>query len=237
MSSFGSVLNQAFSDQWGQVLAPREMAKSNVNAIISSPASEFQQYLVLLSQQHLSQIDMSSQGMKGNERALGVGFLPAGGASASTHAEEYLLDNWDNPDHLPELSSNDQRMLSMLDAGHAGKDHHVTYQEARWWWKNGGGETLIVDGRALGTIEVGGRLMVSPFPFLDDLKVHGHVSINPGNGRIYDGYYDFEPRTMANPNNNPLIAIRNSLNLQAIEEHGAGTPFEIEYRYEDKYFR
>lgn len=128
----------------------------------------------------------------------------------------------------------EQRMQNMLADGHAGIGHELTYEEAKWWWRNANGKTLTVDGRELSVMNVGGEF-ATPWP-LDDLKVHGHVTTNPANGRIYDGMYDFEPRVMPNPGNSPRIAMRNYLNQRAIEQHGPGTPFEIQYRYEDSFF-
>ena len=128
----------------------------------------------------------------------------------------------------------EKRMQEMLKTGNAGAGHELTYKEAIWWWRNANGATLTVDGRELSVINIGGEF-AAPFP-LDDLKVHGHVTTNPANGRIYDGMYDFEPRVMPNPNNQMKITIRNMLNEAAIKQHGAGTPFEIQYRYEDSDF-
>lgn len=129
----------------------------------------------------------------------------------------------------------EDRMQQMLADGHAGIGHELTYDEAKWWWQNANGKTLTVDGRELSSMSVGGGEFATPWP-LDDLKVHGHVTTNPANGRIYDGMYDFEPRVMPNPNSSPRIALRNYLNLRAIEQHGPGKPFEIQYRYDDSYF-
>ncbi|WP_345552509.1 hypothetical protein [Microbulbifer aestuariivivens] len=126
-------------------------------------------------------------------------------------------------------------MQTMLSNGHAGKGHKLTWEESKWWWTNAEGKALTVDGRVLSTMEVSGSEFVVPLP-LDDLKVHGHVATNPENGRIYDGYFDFEPRVMPNPNYSPVIFMRNILNDAAIREVGPGTPYEIQYRYEDKYF-
>lgn len=128
----------------------------------------------------------------------------------------------------------EDRMQQMLQNGHAGIGHELTYEEAKWWWANANGQTLTVDGRVLSTTDIGAEF-ATPWP-LDDLKVHGHVTTNPANGRIYDGMYDFEPRVMPNPNYSPRIAMRNYLNERAIEQHGPGNPFEIQYRYEDSFF-
>ncbi|WP_444997555.1 hypothetical protein [Aliikangiella sp. IMCC44359] len=48
--------------------------------------------------------------------------------------------------------------------------------------------------------------------------------------------YEFAPRIMDNPSGNEIITMRNLLNLQAIKEHGSGTPYLIRYRYEDEHF-
>lgn len=165
--------------------------------------------------------------------------------------------------------------------GHAGEGHHVTYNESRYWWKHGNGQTLTVDGMMLDPIQlriidgpktnavrrwlypklikasfeypilsipifgvmstdylvhkINFGTVVSPWGMgrLDDLKVHGHVTLNPENNRIYDGWYDFN--SMAG-SINPLVFLRERLNNRAIVEHGFGTPFEIQYRYESKYF-
>jgi hypothetical protein len=127
----------------------------------------------------------------------------------------------------------ENRMSEMLNDGHAGKGHGLTYQESKWWWRNANGKTLTVDGRELSVWDIGGEF-AAPLP-LNDLKVHGHVTTNPNSGRIYDGIYDFN--MMPNPNGQWKIYIRNVLNVKAIKQHGAGTPFEIQYRYEDKYFK
>ncbi|WP_157608225.1 hypothetical protein [Teredinibacter turnerae] len=128
----------------------------------------------------------------------------------------------------------ERRMQAMLKTGNAGAGHELTYKEAIWWWRNANGATLTVDGRELFVINIGGEF-VAPFP-LGDLKVHGHVTTNPANDRIYDGMYDFEPRVMPNPNDQMKITIRNMLNEAAINQHGPGTPFEIQYRYEGSDF-
>ena len=82
----------------------------------------------------------------------------------------------------------------------------------------------------LGVIDVEGEFAV-PWT-LDDLKVHSHVTTNSANGSIYDGMYDFDIK----PNGEIKMSIRNYLNAEAIKQHGAGTPFQIQYRYEDKFF-
>ena len=128
----------------------------------------------------------------------------------------------------------EERMQQMLANGHAGIGHELTYEEAKWWWKNANGKTLTVDGRELSVLDIGSEF-ATPWP-LDNLKVHGHVTTNPVNGRIYDGMYDFEPRVMPNPNYSPKIAMRNYLNERAIAQHGSGNPFEIQYRYDDSFF-
>jgi hypothetical protein len=122
------------------------------------------------------------------------------------------------------------RMEKMFQAGNAGKGHILTYEEAKWWWTYGKGKTLRVDGRELSTIDFGLGDFVFPWP-LDSLKVHGSVTPNPKNGRIFDGMYDFDPKP--NPNYNPQLWIRNILNDMAIDEHGTGTPYEIQYIYND----
>lgn len=108
-------------------------------------------------------------------------------------------------------------------------------REAKWWLRNANGKTSTVDGRELSSILVGDSEFVAPWP-LDDLKVHRHVITNPQNERIYDGKYDFEPRVMPNSNYKPIVIMRNILNEAAIRQHGSGTPFEIQYRYEASYF-
>jgi hypothetical protein len=126
-----------------------------------------------------------------------------------------------------------ERMQVMLARGHAGKGHRLSYVEAQWWWRSANGKSLIVDGRMLSVWNVGGEF-ASPFP-LDDLKVHGHVTTNKSNGRIFDGMYDFDRKP--NPDNQIKMAVRNMLNEIAIWEHGKGVPYEIEYRYDDKFFK
>ncbi|WP_412972450.1 RHS repeat domain-containing protein [Glaciecola sp. MF2-115] len=131
------------------------------------------------------------------------------------------------------------RMQEVLRVGHAGKNHHLTYEEAMWLYQNGNGTAISVDGNVLDILEVGGSKIATPFPYIDDLKVHGHVSTyvtESGEVRIKDGPYDFHPRIMKNPTNSPITAMRNLLNLRAIKEHGEGTPFMINYKYEDRDF-
>lgn len=100
---------------------------------------------------------------------------------------------------------------------------------------------MYTDGSVLTPIAVqiatfgGGRIaltryMASPFPRLDDLKVHGSTAINRANGRIYWGAYDFNAENPAWYN--PLGQLREYLNNQAIIEHGEGTPFQIRYNYD-----
>ena len=127
----------------------------------------------------------------------------------------------------------ENQMLNMFVNGNAGKGNKLTYEQAKWWWRNAGGKPLVVDGRELSVWDVGAEI-AAPFP-LDDLKVHGHVQTSPA-GRIYDGKYDFAPEVMKNPDYELRVYFRNWFNKQAIEEHGPGTPFEIEYRYEDTDF-
>ena len=128
----------------------------------------------------------------------------------------------------------EKRMQEMLKTGNAGAGHELKYRKAIWWWRHANGKTLTVDGRELSVINIGGEF-AAPFP-LDDLKVHGHVTTNPANGRIYDGDYDFEPRVMLNSDNELRITIRNILNEAAIKQHGPGKPFKIQYRYGDSDF-
>ncbi|WP_120497598.1 hypothetical protein [Kiloniella sp. EL199] len=141
----------------------------------------------------------------------------------------------------------DDKMFRMFVDGHAGKGNKLTYEQAKWWWRNAGGKPLVVDGRELKVWKVGDEHEIAaptslddPWS-LDDLKVHGHVSTNPKNGRIWDGKYDFKPREMSVPEDAGIVdkirvGSRNFLNERAIDEHGKGTPFWIRYRYEDKDF-
>ena len=120
------------------------------------------------------------------------------------------------------------RMKKMSGLGKAGKGHALTYRESNWLWKFGKGEDMHVDGKALKSLEVPGRYMASPFPRLDDLKVHGSVSLN-NNGEIQDGRYDFNDQNVRWYD--AVGHIRNYLNNQAIEEHGEGQSFMIKYDY------
>jgi len=132
----------------------------------------------------------------------------------------------------------EERMHEMVRTGHAGIGHRLSYKEAIWLWQNGDGTEITVDGRALSTTEVMGRLMADPGPLfttIDDLRVHGHVSLDE-NGELKDGMYDFEPGWMLNEDLNPIIMARNLLNQAAILQNGEGTPFLIKYGYEDSDF-
>ena len=131
--------------------------------------------------------------------------------------------------HIRNKRAFEARMHKMVATGHAPVGHQLTYAEAKWWWRNAGGQTLVIDGR-----EVDHIFKKYGFP-LNNLQVHGHVSVSPINGRIHDGDYDFEPTHMGGMANlNPIVTVRNYLNGIAIYEHGAGNPFHIEYRYTDQ---
>lgn len=127
------------------------------------------------------------------------------------------------------------KMAPVLENGGVlGKGIELTWQDSLWWWRNANGMTLTIDGRILDVWNIFGEF-AAPTP-LDDLKVHGHVTTNPDNGRIYDGTFEFEPRVMDGAWYNLKVQMRNRLNLTAIQEAGPGTPFEIQYRYEDSFF-
>jgi hypothetical protein len=132
----------------------------------------------------------------------------------------------------------ENRMQAMLKAGYAGDGHRLTYKESKWWWRNAGGKTLSIDGSTVDTLDlnsVGLDEWASPIPYLDNLRVHGHVTTIEG--RIYDGKYDFDyqyPKNMLNPIGVLKTGYRNLLNAAAILEHGKGTPFEIQYMYKSQ---
>jgi len=120
------------------------------------------------------------------------------------------------------------RMEGVANSGEAGKGHALTYRETNWLWKFGNGNDIKVDGDVLKPLQVPGRIIASPFPRLDDLKVHGSISLNQ-KGEINKGLYDFN-----NQNVRWFDAvghIRNYLNNQAIMEHGTGQQFMINYDY------
>jgi hypothetical protein len=116
-----------------------------------------------------------------------------------------------------------------------GEGRALTYPEAVWLWRNGGGAPAIVDGNMLWAEDMPlfGK-MVLPLP-LDDLKIYGHVGINSANGRIYFDTYDFDyhkPSGLLDVGTH----IRNVLTNTAISQHGSGTPFQLQIRYDSEYF-
>jgi len=60
--------------------------------------------------------------------------------------------------------------------------------------------------------------------------VHGQVSINPTNGRIYDQYFDFEMHGR-NFYDDGFLGIRNAATKYGHMLVGSGQKFEIRYRY------
>lgn len=122
------------------------------------------------------------------------------------------------------------RMINVRENSHAGEGHALTYRETNWLWKFGGGDDIHVDGNVLNLLEVPGRTIVSPFPRLDDLKVHGSVAVN--NGEIQNEDYDFNPQEVRWYDG--VGHIRNFLNEEAIKQHGAGEEFQLIFDYGDK---
>ena len=120
------------------------------------------------------------------------------------------------------------RMQEMHKRGYAPKGHALTYRETNWWWKFGNGDSIKVDGNVLKPLEVPGRIIASPFPRLDDLKVHGSISLNQKN-EINKGLYDFNSQNVRWYD--AVGHIRNYLNNQAITEHGEGQESMINYDY------
>jgi hypothetical protein len=153
--------------------------------------------------------------------------------NAEVYNRETMFMSYVNERIAKEQASFDAYMQGMLTAGHAGKGHHLTYRESTWLWRNGGGAPIVVDGRVITVWNVTGEF-AAPFP-LDDLKVHGHVTTNRVNNRIFDGRYDFN--VIPNPDWQLKMGIRNVLNRMAISEHGAGDSYWINYRYTDADFK
>jgi hypothetical protein len=129
----------------------------------------------------------------------------------------------------------ERRMATMLTNGHAGIGHRLTYREAIWWWGNAAGKPLIVDGRVLTTdnwmSSLSGYKIVGPDIF-DDVRVHGKASVFAG--RIVDEMYDFDTQPWGS---NPVQWARNVLTPIAKWQNGAGTNFQIRFRYNDAYFQ
>ena len=118
------------------------------------------------------------------------------------------------------------KMNEMMANGSAGVGYSLTYDEAIYLFRYNFGNTFRVDGRVLNTVTRLGHEMASN---LNDLKVHGHMT-TADNGRIYDGWYDFESHGWSW---NPVAIARAILTPIASLQHGDGLIFEIEYRYED----
>lgn len=108
------------------------------------------------------------------------------------------------------------------------KDGRLTPLEARKHFKKGNGQPIIVDQGKLTVIyrrnpDGSSRAIVYG---IEDYAVHGQVSINPENMRIYDAPYEFE----WHPNNSVGNMLRNYGNIFGRALNGDGTPFMIQYR-------
>ncbi|MGJ8679422.1 RHS repeat domain-containing protein [Paraglaciecola sp.] len=116
-----------------------------------------------------------------------------------------------------------------------GKGEKITYAQAVWLWRYGGGRRAVVNGNnysnnniftMTGLVSLVTASSDRFTPFGDATKVFG--SENFINGKL-DGVstYDFDFKTSGIIN----LMIRNPLNQQAIYEHGAGQSFDIEFDY------
>lgn len=127
-------------------------------------------------------------------------------------------------------------MQGMLEAGHAGEGHNLTYKEAIWWWQNANGKPLTVDGRVLTTdnwmSSVSGLTVVGP-DIYDDIRVHGKGRLD-SSGHLTDGAYDFDRQHWGS---NPVQWARNVLTPIAEWQNGQGTEYMIRYRYDNEYFK
>ncbi len=111
-----------------------------------------------------------------------------------------------------------------------GKGEKITYAQAVWLWRFGGGRGVIVDNDMYTNnnifSKVSGLSLITAAgdhwsPYGDATKVFGSEKVI--NGRMTRSTYDFDFKTSGFIN----LTIRNYLNQQAIYEHGAGTPYDI----------
>jgi len=108
------------------------------------------------------------------------------------------------------------------------QDGHLTLDEANAWYRYGNGQTLTVDGNKLSYIRTGltdSKGRYTAIVVGTDYLVHGQVTINEANGRIFDGYYDFEMHGNL---------IRDFATRLGHMVAGQGKPYLIQYRYKEK---
>ncbi|WP_233267372.1 RHS repeat-associated core domain-containing protein [Paraglaciecola sp. L3A3] len=117
-----------------------------------------------------------------------------------------------------------------------GKGEKMTYAQAVWLWRYGGGRGVVLDGNnysnnniytKTGLVSLVTAVDVYWHPYGDATKVFG--SENFSNGRLVGtSTYDFDFKSSGPVN----LLFRNPLNQAAIYEHGAGMPFDIGFKYD-----
>ncbi len=106
-------------------------------------------------------------------------------------------------------------------------DGHLTFTEARAWYKAGNGQQVAVDASRLTVMltknsDGSVRAAVTGADWL----VHGNVTVNFKNMKIFDGLYDFE----WHPMNNSQDVLRNAQNVGGRLINGSGVPYWIHYQ-------
>ncbi|KJY95832.1 RHS repeat domain-containing protein [Pseudoalteromonas ruthenica] len=136
------------------------------------------------------------------------------------------------PDSIHDMADVGRRAANMIRTGHAGIGKELLYEESWFLYKFAPkGFSLNVDGRVIGNW----GSIASPFP-LDSTKVHGHISFDK-NGRLKSGWYDFQQILQPHKTWDAKTYSRNRLNRIAIEQHGVGNRFMINYKYNDSDFQ
>lgn len=131
----------------------------------------------------------------------------------------------------------EEHMQNMLANGYAGDGHHLTIEEAYWWWKHAAGTTLIVDGSVLTSDgwlnRIFGWDMVGPS--WSDTSVHGSEETDT-DGRLTTAVFDWDHKPFFEslwPQDVLKRSARNYLNWNGRQEFGPGTPFIIRFRYDE----
>ncbi len=132
--------------------------------------------------------------------------------------------------------------VDRVDAWDLNNDGRLSYRESINWWKNGNGVSIVIRNASyLQTQRTGfnhkmnnGKSKYSAFVLgIDNYMVHGQVQVNPANGHIYDGLYNFEMHGTDRYYhlNDGIFGFRDRFTQLGALFAGKGQSYWIKYRY------
>jgi hypothetical protein len=180
-----------------------------------------------------------------NKRAKKIR-LPNKNREDSEYIEEPKESIVDNRDNAKTQNSKEKKVYGKdyiyLEDIDKNRNNKLDLNEANEHYRDGSGKAVVVPGEHIEAspypwaevITDGEIKKISGVSHLEDYLVHGQVTINPDNGHIYDGDYDFE---MHDINRSQSVIrqgyniLRNSATMIGKIVASEGKPYEIKYDY------